>query len=144
MRLGLGLGLRLGLGLGLGLGFGLGIFTLPLAAGDHKLDSCRTELRARVASEILRSAKNACVVSSNSSSNLDSHHRTSHGSWFDSSTSSASMRVIQHMRASGDTVKIPGQRPKLSTPHSSTELRGRTHTHTAPGQHTPTVPHTPD
>ena len=42
------------------------------------------------------------------------------------------------------TMKVPGQRPKLSTSHSSTELRECTHTHTAPGQHTPTVPHTPD
>ena len=37
---------------------------------------------------------------------------------------------VQRMRASGDTIAIPGQRPTLSTSHSSTELREHTHTHT--------------
>ena len=45
-----------------------------------------------------------------------------------------SMRVdastcVHPMKASGVTMKIPGQRPELSTSHSSTELRERTHTH---------------
>ena len=47
---------------------------------------------------------------------------------------------ILYRKASGGTMKIPGQRPKPSTSHSSTELRGRTHTHGT--DTTPTTRHT--